>query len=103
MAAGDGYAGYINASTQQLLQETQDVIKEYEEESRKIRELWAENIGYNRGIIDPLDLTEAFGVTMESVDSFLQRTLMTGNDVADLSLDMLTNFVDMTLSTELPT
>lgn len=103
MAAGDGYAGYLAAATQRTLQQTQDVIKQYEEESRKIRELWVENIGTSRGIIDPLELTESFGVTMESMDSFLQRTLMSGSDVADFSLDLLTNFVDITLSTELST
>lgn len=100
-AAGDGYAGYINASTQEILQETLDVQERYKDEAQKLQELWAENIGYNRGIIDPLDLTEVFGVTTESVDSFLQRTLMTGSDVAELSLEMLTRFVEMTLSTEL--
>lgn len=102
-AAGKGYSEYLAASTAELVKETQQVMEEYKEESRKIREAWVNNLGGNRGIIDPVALTEAFGVTPESIDSFLGRTLMTGSDVAEMSLDMLTNFVDMTLSTALPT
>lgn len=102
-AAGNGYAQYLQASAADYAQQTQQVLEDYKEESRKIREAWMQNIGTSRGIIDPLAITEAFGVTMESVNSFLQRTLMTGSDVAEMSLDMLTDFVDMTLSTELPT
>ena len=102
-AAGQGYAGYVQAATAEMAQEAQEVMEQYEAESRKIREAWIQNIGVTGGVIDPLMMTDAFGVSMESVNSFLQRTLMTGSDVAEMSLDMLTNFVDMTLSTELPT
>ena len=102
-AVGQGYAGYVNAASAEFVQQTQQVLEDYKDESRKIAEMWQQNLGSNRGIIDPLEITGVFGVTMESVDSFLQRTLMTGSDVADMSLSMLTNFVDMTLSTELPT
>jgi len=102
-AAGQGYSGYVQAAAAEMAQEAQDVMAQYKEETRKIQEAWIENIGTGRGIIDPLEITGVFGVTMESVDSFLQRTLMTGSDVAGMSLDLLTNFVDLTLSTELPT
>ena len=102
-AVNGGYQQYLAASTAEYMQQTQQVLEDYKEESRKIREAWMQNIGTNHGIIDPLAITEAFGVTQETMDSFLQRTLMTGSDVAELSLDMLTNFVKMTLSTELPT
>lgn len=102
-AVGQGYQGYVQASIQDMQQEAQQVMSDYEAESRKVRTAWAETFGTDRGIIDPLSITEAFGVSPESVDSFLQRTLMTGSDVAELSLDMLTDFVDMTLNTNLPT
>lgn len=102
-AAGKGYSEYVQASVADIAKQNEEVLSQYEEQSREIARLWEQNIGYGRGIIDPLTLTESFGVTMESMDSFLQRTLMTGSDVAGLSLDMLTNFVDMTLNTDLPT
>lgn len=102
-AAGQGYQGYVQAAASEMAQESEQIMQNYKTESREIQKAWLENIGTGRGIIDPLAITEAFGVTMESIDAFLQRTLMTGSDVADMSLSMLTNFVDMTLSTDLPT
>lgn len=102
-AVGEGYSGYVAASMKEIQQETEDVMANYEAESRKIREAWANTFGTDRGIIDPMDITNAFQVTRESVDSFLGRTLMTGSEVAEMSLDLLTEMVDITLSTELPT
>lgn len=102
-AAGQGYQGYVQAAAAEMAKEAQEVMENYKREMREIQQAWIQNIGTGRGIIDPLEITGVFGVTMESVDTFLQRTLMTGSDVADMSLSMLTNFVNMTLSTDLPT
>ena len=102
-AAGQGYQGYVQASMADMAKEAEKVMEDYKRETREIQKAWMENIGVGRGIIDPLEITGVFGVTMESIDAFLQRTLMTGSDVADMSLSMITNFVDMTLSNDLPT
>lgn len=102
-AAGEGYQGYVQAAASEMAKEAQNVMENYKRETREIQKAWQENIGTGRGIIDPLEITGVFGVTMESIDAFLQRTLMTGSDVADMSLSMITNFVDMTLSNDLPT
>lgn len=103
-AVGDGYAGYIRAANNEIMTEQANVMANYQKESRAIRTAWEENLGGgNGGIIDPMTLTSAFGVTMEQMDSFLQRTLMTGSDISGMSMDMLSDFVRLTLSTELPT
>lgn len=102
-AVGQGYAGYMQAATADLMRQQQELMATYEAESREIRAAWEQNLGHGNGIIDPVMVTSAFGVTMEEVNSFLQRTLMTGSDVADMSLDMLSDFVRLTISTELPT
>ena len=52
-------------------------------------------------IFDPKLLTEHNAVLGESMDSFLQRTLMVGTDIVDISLNLLHNFTDITLSTDL--
>ena len=101
-AAGKGYSAYINASNAEIMAEQASVLENYKAETRAIRQAWEQNLGGANGV-DPMAITSAFGVTMESVDSFLQRTLMTGSDVADMSMSMLTNFVDMTINTDLPT
>lgn len=103
-AAGEGYAAYLRSSTAGMALEQAQVVKDYEKKSREIREAWITNLGGGNGVVDPAAiLSSIVGVPMESMDSFLQRTLMTGSEVADMSLSMLTNFADMTLSTDLPT
>lgn len=100
-ALGQGYAGYMNAATAEIYQKSQNVLDQYEEESRRIREAWTRNLGIGRAYIDVFELTETLEINIESLDSFLQRTLMCGSDVADMSLNMLANFSEITTSTDL--
>lgn len=102
-AAGRGYSQYIQASNADIMAEQQNVLDTYKQESREVREAFEANLGGGNGVVDPLAITNAMGVTVESMDSFLQRTLLTGSDVADMSMEMLNNFVAMTLNTDLPT
>ncbi|AVO23154.1 hypothetical protein RIVERRIDER_73 [Xanthomonas phage RiverRider] len=100
----NAYTNYVNASTQDILLETQKIIEGYKVESEAIAQAYAEAFGVNKGVIDPLSLTEAArSYIPESPASFLERTLMVGSDIAGLSLDMLGNFSDLTLSTNLQT
>lgn len=102
MAAGSGYAGYIQAGTQDVLQQTEDLLNNYQSESRQIAAAYSDNLGYGATLIDPTQLTEALGFIPETANSFLSRTLLVGGDIADLTNNMLTNFATMTLTTELP-
>lgn len=100
----DSYAKYINVSTQGILEETQGVLERYKVESEEIQQAFADTFGVNKGVIDPLSLTDSaryFGFVPESPTSFLERTLMVGSDIADLSLNMLGQFADLTLNTNL--
>lgn len=100
----NAYTNYVNASTQDILLETQKIVEGYKVESEAIAQAYADAFGVNKGVIDPLSLTEAVrGYIPESPSSFLERTLMVGSDIAGLSLDMLGNFADLTLSTNLQT
>lgn len=101
-ATVNGISGYVQASAQGIIAKTSEMMEDYERESREISQLFAENIGYGRGVIDPMSLTDAsVGNFLETESQFLSRTLMTGSDIAELSLDMLTNFSEYTLSTDL--
>lgn len=102
VAAGNGYAAYMQAAVQETVAETQQVLEKYNEKSKEIAQQYNDVIGGDNGIIDPTALTNATQYMYESMDSFLNRTLMTGADIADLSMAMLTNFVDMTTSSDLP-
>lgn len=102
----NAYSNYINLSTQTILEETAALIEGYKVESEAVQQAYAEAFGVNKGVIDPLSLTDAarsFFYTPESRQSFLERTLMVGSDIADMSLEMLTNFADLTLSNNLQT
>lgn len=102
--AGVGaYTDYVAASTQDILQKTQKLLEEYKTESDRISQAYADTFGSNQGIIDPMLLTDSSRRSgTESPDAFLTRTLMMGGDIVDMSMDMLNNFAQMTINTDLP-
>lgn len=101
-SVGNAYASFIQADTMEIIQETRELQQEYVEESRRIEELYAENIGYGNTIINPLDFVDASTFYVEPSSAYLSRTLMTGSDIAELSMSMVSNFADFTISTDLP-
>ena len=61
----------------------------------------ASKIFNSNSIVDVGTILSANYSSMESRDAFLQRTSMVGSDIVELSLAMIHNFTEMTLSTEL--
>lgn len=98
---GNGVASLVAADVQGYAQKTQEALKDYEEQSKEIERLYAENIGYATPWFDPTSLTEAAQNFTETEDMFLSRTLMTGTEIAELSMDMIGNFADLTLRTDM--
>lgn len=101
VAAGNGYAGYMQAAVQETVGETNALLERYNDQSKAIAQQYNDVIGTDRGIIDPMTLTDATQHIYESMDSFISRTLMTGADIAEMSYSLLENFVDITTSTTL--
>lgn len=99
---GKGYAGFINANTEKIKGDLATFESEASKYTKMIEDKFKELYGKGSTIFDPKKLTENYGSFNESPDSFLQRTLMSGSDVVELSLSLLTNFTKLTLSTELP-
>lgn len=98
----DGVAAHLNAKTAGIYGKTQELMEDYTEQSREISDLYEQNIGYGRGVFDPTLLQSASQWYVESGETFLSRTLMTGSDIAELSTSMLSNFSELTLTTKLP-
>lgn len=96
-AAGQGYSAYIRGSVEDM---QQDLIKYQEDatnELKRIREQFFEQFGYGGGQIDPMMFVgDNSPVMAESRDTFLARTLMTGSDVAQMSHDLLHDYVELT-------
>lgn len=104
MSVGNGIAQYIQASAQEIIAETQQLLEQYKLDSGAIMRMYEENIGFGLGVINPLALTESVnreGIATESPDSFLSRTLMTGSDIAEMSHKMLEQFTELTLKPDL--
>lgn len=96
-AIGNGVSGYIQASTAEIQNQTAQVLDEYKEQSKAIAERFMEEFG-STGFIDPLAVVGLVPFKLEDPAVFLERTLMTGTDIADISQNMLDNFTDLTLS-----
>lgn len=106
-AAGKGYNDFINNQTSSLVDATNAVASSFEKASKKIQELYKTNlgVGINR-TFNPMDFLQATRIDPfipESSSAFLSRTLLTGSDIANMTNGMLTNFAQITISTQLPT
>jgi hypothetical protein len=117
-AIGNGISQYMQAAAQDTMGKTQDLLTSYNQDALQIQQQTTALLGSDNGIIDPLaysnaDQTGGTGLmsvsdvssttsAVETADIFLSRTLMTGSDLAGLSLDMIGNFADLTLSSDLP-
>jgi hypothetical protein len=94
-----GISGFMQASAMQTMAKGQALTASYEKQIAEINKQMEELVGNSRGSIDPMMLTDAGkGYDYETPDQFLARTLMTGSDIANMTLDMLTNMADYTTS-----
>ena len=97
-AAGQGYQAYVQASITDMQNELVKIQEEANAELRRVREAFFEQFGYGGGQIDPMMFVDNTPVIAESRDTFLARTLMTGSDVAQMSHDMLSDYVTLTMT-----
>lgn len=94
---GNGISQYINVTTQETIAKTERLMQQYNTDSKEIQEKYNEMFGIGTGgVIDPYQF-----ISIESLDVFLNRTLLTGSDISDMSMNMITNFTDLTLDTSL--
>jgi hypothetical protein len=101
-AVGNDFAQIEMQKVQGYAEKSEAAEKDYEQQSQQISDLYAQNIGSDRGIFDPMSLTSIGSLLIESPDAFLNRTLMTGSDIAQLTQDLLSNFTELTLEPRLP-
>lgn len=105
LAVGNGVSGYLQGEVAETMAKTNQVNEDYEKRSKEIEQLFDELTG-GVNLFNPLELVDAAtpqnGSLGEPLDTFLQRTLMVGSDISDMTFSMLSNFTDITLSTDLP-
>lgn len=100
-AVGNGISGYVQGAAKEVYQDMAAFQKESDAKLLQVQELYAANIGYGKGFFDPMSLTGGSGNFIETSTQFLSRTLLTGTDIADMSMNMVTNFADMTIAVDL--
>lgn len=99
-AVGSAYTQWLNADLQSIQGEMVKAEEEHSEEMGQIQKAMDDLMGPMAGLIDPMLLTDSALVYPESSETYLNRTLLTGSDIAELSFSMIENFPDM--SRELP-
>lgn len=98
-AASQGYSAYMNSVNQGIYGETQKLTSNYETTSKEISQKYNDMFGYTNIASNASWWTSsAYQVTFEPSSSFLSRTLMTGTEIVDMSLDMITNYTDINLT-----
>lgn len=96
-AIGGGVAGMLRAEAAALGQDMLDYAKWAEEETKKIQQAFFEEFGYGGGYIDPFMFVDNQGPIVESSDTFLTRTLMTGSDISEMTHELLYSFPELSL------
>ncbi len=94
------YTGWLNADTEDYAVKLEDAKNAYDKSSAEIEKVANEILGMTNGLIDPILLTENDEHLGESSETFLNRTLLTGSDIAELTFSMIDQFASVSL--ELP-
>lgn len=98
-AVAKGVQGFVSGEIGELVESMAKLSEEHDAEMEEISELFME-LGYSGIEIDPLMWIqqENSGKSFESSDTFIQRTLLTGSDIAELTMTMVTDFTDLSLT-----
>ena len=98
-AVVSGIAGIINVDTQEIYNKSQTMLQEYEQRSKEISKLQAELFNQTLDITSITDALKSY--SYEPRDSYLSRTLMTGSDIAEMTMNLIHNFMDYSMNTKL--
>jgi hypothetical protein len=101
-AVTNGISQYMGYEAQDYLKQTQDMLAQYNTQMKSVSDQYGDVIGNNLAYFDVTQLTDAPGTTTglhtyEPADTFLNRTLMTGSDVAELNSSIIEQYASLTL------
>ena len=101
-SVGLSYASVLNAETSRINADMQSFSTEVEAIQDKIDQYTQDNLLNSDLTVDPSLITNALVGASETEAAFLTRTLLSGDDIVDISLRLLDNYAEVTLSTDLP-
>lgn len=92
------YSVWLKADTAGIYAKMGEVESDYEKRSKEIEQKAADTLGVTSDVIDPMIMTDAVRtIFQESPESFLNRTMLTGNELAELSQTLIYDFAEMSL------
>lgn len=102
-AVGAGYQGYMQAELQKMTSDYNAQMEDYQSQMAKVNQAYTDNIGTSGVAIDPLAIS---GINQPSIfdredmQTFLDRTLMMGSDLLEMSMSLVDRFVELNLELE---
>lgn len=93
----NAYSAYLQASTAEYNQQTANVVSEFEKRMSDITQAYLEEFGPADATSPAVIADAILHYNGEDLDTFLSRTLMTGSDIANMSLNMIGDFVPNTV------
>ena len=104
-ALANGYQGFVQANITEMSADMFKVGEEYQKEMDRIQDLMGELMGNDLAFnpMSLIDVSKGNGsgtgrYLPESLDDFIQRTTLTGSDIVDLTLSMVNDFSDLSLT-----
>lgn len=99
-SVSSAYTQWMQGETEGIVQEISETTEQFNEQTDKIREMTEDILGMTNVDFDPMMFTDAAEYFGESSEAFLNRTLLTGSDIANIVHAMIEHFVPSSL--ELP-
>ena len=105
-ALANGYAGWTQANIAEIQEEMAENQSEFDDQMDHIQDLLNQLGGNNDLSFNPMSLTDSAkgngssssgSYLPETVDEFIHRTTMTGSDIVEITLAMVTDFTDLSL------
>lgn len=104
-AVANGYSGMVNSQIADMQEQAELDAQKYQDDMDDINDMIRDLGGSNDLSFDPMQLTNAAGngqetgsYVPESLDEFIHRTTMTGTDVVDITLNLVSNYSDLNLA-----
>lgn len=98
----NAYGNYVQQKTLGVYKDIGNLEMEYEKKFKELEEMTEKMLGTNTDLLDIQAMTDATNFYhFETSSTFLGRTLMTGSDITEITLDQVGNFAALGL--QLPT
>ncbi len=97
-ATGNAYTAMVSADIKAMEADLKEYVAQAGETLDNIKEQYYSEFGYGIGYFSPIELTSDKRIMVESGDTFLTRTLMTGSDIAELTLSVVNDFGNLSLT-----